>query len=154
MKHESRLGRAASGKTRKSAILGRLHVPAVPKSRNAGAAGMRLCHGAHASRARRSTQAVCHARSSYRCTRQFDLSAGHERSDVPDKILFRSPMFNQRDDRVGPGGRVLNRKVVTVRVEKLHHRHKASALVSLGECCDWAIPASSLTASGTRSSSP
>ena len=45
MKHESRLSGAALGK-RKSAILGRRHVPAVPKSRApAGTAkGLDVCH--------------------------------------------------------------------------------------------------------------
>ena len=59
MKRESRLGRAAL-EERVNAILGRRHVPAVPKSRNlAGADSPKVCHETHASGRKRRTQALC-----------------------------------------------------------------------------------------------
>lgn len=61
------------------------------------------------------------------------LRLDHEGTDGADEILFRAPMLDQRDYGVGPSRRVLNREVVTICVEKLHHRDEASTLVSLSE---------------------
>jgi hypothetical protein len=42
-------------------------------------------------------------------------------------------MLDQCDDLVRPGPGVFDRQIVAVDLEKLYHRHKASALVSLSE---------------------
>lgn len=42
-------------------------------------------------------------------------------------------MLDQADHDIGPFRRILNPEIIAVDVEKLHHRHKAGALVSLGE---------------------
>ena len=56
-----------------------------------------------------------------------DANRAHE-------ILLARPMLDQcDDDPVRPWPGVIDRQIVSVDPEELHHRHKASALVSLGE---------------------
>src|SRR5277367_5810967 len=59
------------------------------------------------------------------------LSLDHKRPDSPDEILLGRLMLYERDHGISPQRVVLDREVVAVRVEKLHHRHKTSAFVPL-----------------------
>ena len=62
------------------------------------------------------------------------LVGDDERANRAHEILLARPMLDQCDDdpdRPWPG--VIDRQIVSVDPEELHHRHKASALVSLGE---------------------
>jgi len=107
MKHESRLGGAAL--VNASAILGRRHVPAVPKSRDlAGAThGPEVCHGRTLA-ARRAGRK--------RFVRAAPASAdGHdERPKEANKILLGSAMLDQCDDLLGPRDRIVESGVVAV----------------------------------------
>lgn len=51
------------------------------------------------------------------------------------EILFARPMLDQRDDPVSPRPGVIDRQIVSVDLEELYHRHKASALVPQGDDC-------------------
>jgi hypothetical protein len=127
MKRESRLGRAASGK-RANAILGRRHVPAVPKSRDlAGAAhGPDVCH-ARTLAARRAGRKpfilwLCVARHS-----------DDERPEEANKLLFGGTMLDQFDHRVRPGLRVIDGEIVSIDTQKMPQSLKSSALIALFE---------------------
>ena len=108
LKHESRLGRAASVDERRCAILGRQSVPAVPKSRNRG--WRSGCHDAHIMCASTPTQgeardwAISTAESApahqrRRATPRWSVSACGMRSEpVPNPTLIglRGAIFTRR----------------------------------------------------------
>ena len=146
--------RAASGK-RGCAILGRRHVPAIPKSRKEtrAAQGAGLSHRAHPSRTTRPTQAPLLERSRSIAQRKRHLFRDRERPDTAHESRFGGPMLDQADHYIGPCRCVLDRGVIAVRA--LKNCTIATKQVRLFPCanaCARAMPASNPTASATTSS--